>query len=103
MQCTKNTSKNTPSIRTAGSVRGAPRRALVRLTPLAHAVALLMAAGAAHGQQAFSPAWFAGKSVAQSGAVGSGRLPNGEAAAPSAAPPAQQQRAAGELQRSIGN
>lgn len=78
-----------------------------RLTPLVHAIALMLAAGAtaegAHAQQAFSGAWMAQKNMAQSTAATTGRLPNGMPASTLTSPQAQQQRAAEQLQRSIGN
>ncbi|SEK14760.1 MULTISPECIES: filamentous haemagglutinin family protein [unclassified Variovorax] len=78
-----------------------------RLTPLVHAIALMLATGAAvqgaHAQQAFSPAWMAQKSMAQSTAAATGRLPNGMPASMLTSPQAQQQRAGEQLQRSIGN
>ncbi len=52
-----------------------------QLRPLSQAIAvMLMASGMVAGvnaQQAFSPAWFAGKGVQQQNAAQSGRLPNG--------------------------
>jgi filamentous hemagglutinin family protein len=78
-----------------------------RLTPLVHAIALMLAAGAsaqgAHAQQAFSGAWMAQKNMAQSTAAATGRLPNGMPASTLTSPQAQQLRAAEQLQRSIGN
>lgn len=79
----------------------------VRLTPLVHAIALMLAAGAAasgaHAQQAFSGAWMAQKNMAQNAAIATGRLPNGMPASALTSPQAQQQRANEQLQRSIGN
>lgn len=79
----------------------------VRLTPLVHAIALMLAAGATatgvHAQQAFSGAWMAQKNMAQNAAVATGRLPNGMPASMLTSPQAQQQRANEQLQRSIGN
>jgi filamentous hemagglutinin family protein len=78
-----------------------------RLTPMVHAIALMLAAGAAasdaQAQQAFSGAWMAQKNMAQSAAIATGRLPNGMPASMLTSPQAQQQRANEQLQRSIGN
>ena len=78
-----------------------------RLTPLVHAIALMLAAGAtaqsAQAQQAFSSAWMAQKNMAQGTALATGRLPNGMPASMLTSPQAQQQRANEQLQRSIGN
>ncbi|MGJ7530372.1 filamentous haemagglutinin family protein [Variovorax sp. GB1P17] len=82
---------------------------LFRMAPVARAVALTLMAGgvvgAAHAQQprAFSPAWFNDKGAIQNTAVATGRLPNGMPASMLTSPQAQQQRAAEQLQRSIGN
>ncbi|NMG33633.1 filamentous hemagglutinin N-terminal domain-containing protein [Azoarcus sp. TTM-91] len=78
----------------------------LRLSPLASAVALALAAGGmgqAYAQQAFSPAWFANKGAIQSNAAATGRLPNGAPASTLTNPLAQQQRARDELKTSIGN
>ncbi|UIN21430.1 filamentous haemagglutinin family protein [Herbaspirillum frisingense] len=80
-----------------------PRRPL-RLAPIAHAAALLLAStGAAHAQKAFSPSWFAGKGVAQSSAAATGYLPNGTPAAALVNPAQQQQQANAQLQASFSN
>ncbi|ROM69682.1 hemagglutinin [Pseudomonas brassicacearum] len=81
----------------------APRRdgelSMLRLKPLAQAIALLMVAGNAHAATAFSSAWFAAKGASQAG--GTGRPTT---AAPGMPPPlAQQQRANAQLQRSLTN
>lgn len=81
----------------------APRRdgelSILRLKPLAQAIALLMVAGNAHAATAFSSSWFAAKGAAQSaGAARPG------AALPGMPPPlAQQQKANQQLQRSLTN
>jgi filamentous hemagglutinin family protein len=81
----------------------APRRdgelSILRLKPLAQAIALLMVAGNAHAATAFSSSWFAAKGAAQSaGAVRPG------ATVPGMPPPlAQQQKANQQLQRSLTN
>ncbi|QGA50511.1 filamentous hemagglutinin family protein [Pseudomonas brassicacearum] len=81
----------------------APRRdgelSMLRLKPLAQAIALLMVAGNAHAATAFSSAWFAAKGASQAG--GAGRPTT---AKPGMPPPlAQQQRANAQLQRSLTN
>ncbi|WP_185545905.1 filamentous haemagglutinin family protein [Variovorax sp. KBW07] len=81
---------------------------LFRMAPVARAVALTLVAsgvvGTAQAQQrAFSPAWFNDKGAIQNMAVATGRLPNGMPASMLTSPQAQQQRAAEQLQRSIGN
>ena len=81
----------------------APRRdgelSMLRLKPLAQAIALLLVAGNAHAATAFSSAWFAAKGASQAG--GAGRPTT---AAPGMPPPlAQQQRANAQLQRSLTN
>ncbi|EHP41946.1 filamentous hemagglutinin outer membrane protein [Cupriavidus basilensis OR16] len=82
-------------------------RTALTIRPLAHAIALLMAAGgtmqSAHAQQAFSRAWMAQKNMMQDTAAATGRLPNGQPAASLTNPLAQQQRASEQLQRSIDN
>ncbi|MFW0758573.1 filamentous hemagglutinin family protein [Pseudomonas sp. H11T01] len=72
---------------------------LLRLKPLAQAIALLMIAGSAEAATAFSSGWFAAKGAAQaSGAARPG------AQVPGAPPPlAQQQRVNQQLQRSLDN
>lgn len=78
-----------------------------RRRPLAHAIALMVAAGgmvdAAHAQQAFSRAWMAQKNMMQDAAAATGRLPNGTPASALTSPQGQQQRANEQLQRSIQN
>ena len=60
-------------------VPGTTRAPQVRV--LSQAIAVLLMAGSVSGgvsaQQAFSPAWFAGKGAQQQTAVQTGRLPNG--------------------------
>ena len=80
-------------------------QAAMRLTPLAYAVAVLLAAGGtlqqAQAQQAFSGAWFAGKGATQATAVQTGRQPGG---VPLAGRPAAPGAQTGEqLQRSLNN
>ncbi|WP_030131573.1 filamentous hemagglutinin family protein [Pseudomonas sp. QTF5] len=80
-----------------------PRRdselSMLRLKPLAQAIALLMVAGNAHAATAFSSAWFAAKGASQSG--GAGRPTTAQPGMPP--PLAQQQRANAQLQRSLTN
>ncbi|KAF1047990.1 MAG: Heme/hemopexin-binding protein [Herbaspirillum frisingense] len=78
--------------------------------PVARAVAMLLAAGAAgsatpgaQAQQAFSSAWFASKGATQNSAAATGYLPNGTPAALLTNPSQQQQQANAQLQRSINN
>lgn len=79
----------------------APRRdgelSMLRLKPLAQAIALLMVAGNAHAATAFSSAWFAAKGASQAG--GAGRPTTAQPGMPP--PLAQQQRANAQLQRSL--
>jgi filamentous hemagglutinin family protein len=72
---------------------------ILRLKPLAQAIALLMVTGSAHAATAFSSSWFAAKGAAQSaGAARPG------ATVPGMPPPlAQQQKANQQLQRSLTN
>ena len=81
-----------------------------RISPLAQAMALALAAGAAttaavpaHAQRAFSPTWFNAKGAAQATATATGMLPNGMPVASLMSPAGQQQRANEQLQQSIGN
>ncbi|MDC8759663.1 filamentous haemagglutinin family protein [Janthinobacterium fluminis] len=78
-----------------------------RLAPVAHAIALALAASGAvldaRAQQAFSGAWFSAKGATQNTAAATGRLPNGAPAAPLTSPLGQQQQASQQLQRSIDN
>ncbi|EJL02445.1 hemagglutinin family protein [Pseudomonas fluorescens Q2-87] len=81
----------------------APRRdgelSMLRLKPLAQAIALLMVAGNAQAATAFSSAWFAAK-----GASPAGGAARPTTALPGMPPPlAQQQRANAQLQRSLTN
>ncbi|WP_353192518.1 filamentous haemagglutinin family protein [Pandoraea pnomenusa] len=80
---------------------------LLRIRPLAQAVAVFAASsammGAANAQQAFSSAWFAARGAAQTNAVQTGRLPNGMPVSSLTNPGEQQQRAAQALQNSIAN
>ncbi|SFB47423.1 filamentous hemagglutinin family N-terminal domain-containing protein [Pseudomonas sp. NFIX10] len=72
---------------------------MLRLKPLAQAIALLMVAGNAHAATAFSSAWFAAKGASQAG--GAGRPTTAQPGMPP--PLAQQQRANAQLQRSLTN
>jgi filamentous hemagglutinin family protein len=87
------------------AVRRGPSRAL-RLTPVAHAFALLAMAGgvigSAHAVQPFSPAWFANKGAIQATAAATGLMPNGTPVS-SLSPQGQQQAANTQLQQSIAN
>ena len=81
-----------------------------RISPLAQAMALALAAGSvatlatpAHAQRAFSPTWFNAKGAAQAGATATGMLPNGMPVASLLSPTGQQQRASEQLQQSINN
>jgi filamentous hemagglutinin family protein len=89
-----------------GQRAGAPTFSL-RLKPLAHALAAMLAAGGvmqgAHAQRAFGPAWFASKNVAQSMAAATGRMPDGTPAASLTNPLALQQRDNAQLRRSMDN
>ncbi|WP_210639094.1 filamentous hemagglutinin family protein [Pseudomonas sp. Tri1] len=81
----------------------APRRdselSMLRLKPLAQAIALLMVAGNAQAATAFSSAWFAAKGATQAGGA-----TRPTTAQPGMPPPlAQQQRANAQLQRSLTN
>ncbi|OLF54046.1 filamentous hemagglutinin family protein [Pseudomonas chlororaphis] len=75
---------------------------VLRLHPLAHAIALLLVAGSAQADTAFSAGWFASKGAAQQTAgVGgvAGSLPK-----PGSPPPlAQQLKASQQLQQSLSN
>ncbi|WP_053179407.1 filamentous hemagglutinin family protein [Pseudomonas kilonensis] len=81
----------------------APRRdgelSMLRLKPLAQAIALLMVAGNAQAATAFSSAWFAAKGASQAG--GAARPTTAQPGMPP--PLAQQQRANAQLQRSLTN
>lgn len=81
----------------------APGKISFKLNPLAHAVALLLFAGSAHAQQAFSPAWFANKGAVQGTVSATGQLPNGVAASSLAGPQRQSEAARRQLQQSINN
>ncbi|MGC5703345.1 filamentous hemagglutinin family protein [Pseudomonas sp. NFXW11] len=75
-----------------------PQAPILRLKPLAHAIALLMMAGSAHGATAFSSGWFADKGASQAATAArtSGQVPG-------IPPLSQQTRANQQLQRSLGN
>ena len=47
------------------NTRGPVSPTILRLKPLAHAIALLMVAGSAHGATVFSAGWFADKGASQ--------------------------------------
>ncbi len=89
------------------STRTRPSARLLRIRPLAQAVAVFAASSAmisaAHAQQAFSNAWFAARGAAQSTAAQTGRLPNGMPVSSLQNPGEQQQRAAQAVQNSIAN
>lgn len=87
---------------TARDTRAATKHG-IRLNPLAHAVALLLLAGNAQAQQAFSPAWFANKGAVQNSAAATGQLPNGVPAASLAGPQRQSQAARERLKQSLDN
>ncbi|WP_095053766.1 filamentous haemagglutinin family protein [Pseudomonas sp. Irchel s3b2] len=72
---------------------------LLRLKPLAQAIALLMIAGSAEAATAFSSSWFAAKGAA----LNSGAARPGSAVPGSPPPLAQQQRVNQQLQRSLNN
>jgi len=94
------------SRRAAAEIRQSAADSDLRLTPLARAVAVALAALGAWGPatgQTFSPAWFAGKGAAQASAAQTGRLPNGMPASSLTNPAQQQQQANAQLQRSISN
>ena len=90
----------------SGSISESSSVHVPQLRPLSQAIAvLLMAGGVAAGvnaQQAFSPAWFAGKGAQQQSAAQTGRLPNGM---PSnlARTDAQAQKARDTLKTSLEN
>ncbi|WP_307506525.1 filamentous hemagglutinin family protein [Variovorax sp. W1I1] len=101
---------STRSHRSSVGERSSSGEGEFRLTPLARAMAMALAAAgalgaahAAHAGQAFSPAWFASKGAAQAAAAQTGRLPNGMPASTLTNPAQQQQQADAQLQRSIGN
>ena len=72
---------------------------LLRLKPLAQAIALLMIAGSAEAATAFSSGWFAAKGAA----LNSGAARPGSSVPGSPPPLAQQQRVNQQLQRSLDN
>jgi len=80
---------------------------LFKRSPLAHAIALMLATGGmlgtAHAQQAFSAAWYAQKGAVQAAAAVTGKLPNGMPAMQAGAPTAQQQRLTEQQQRAFAN
>lgn len=84
-----------PPVNTPGLDSQAP---ILRLKPLAHAIALLMMAGSAHGATAFSSGWFADKGASQAATAA---RTNGQV--PGIPPLSQQTRANQQLQRSLGN
>ncbi|MGY1447575.1 filamentous hemagglutinin family protein [Pseudomonas chlororaphis] len=91
--------KPNPVLKSASRCEALP---VLRLNPLAHAIALLLVAGSAQAETAFSAAWFASKGAAQQAAgVGgvAGSLPK-----PGSPPPlAQQLKANQQLQQSLSN
>ncbi|VVE53091.1 Heme/hemopexin-binding protein [Pandoraea capi] len=88
-------------------LRVLPALPVLRVRPLAQAVAVFAASsamiGGAHAQQAFSNAWFAARGAAQTTAAQTGRLPNGMPVSSLQNPGEQQQRANQALQNSIAN
>ena len=78
-----------------------------RLAPIAHAVALTLAAGGlighASAQQAFSPQWFSQKGAVQGNAAATGLLPDGRPASVISGPQQQSQAARERLQTSFEN
>ncbi len=80
---------------------------LFKRSPLAHAIALMLATGGmlgnVHAQQAFSAAWYAQKGAVQAAAAVTGKLPNGMPAMSAGAPTAQQQRMTEQQQRAFAN
>ncbi|MCE4053106.1 filamentous haemagglutinin family protein [Pseudomonas sp. Au-Pse12] len=84
-----------PPVKTPGLDTQAP---ILRLKPLAHAIALLMMAGSAHGATAFSSGWFADKGASQAATAArtGGQVPG-------IPPLSQQTRANQQLQRSLSN
>ncbi|WP_174984952.1 filamentous haemagglutinin family protein [Pandoraea commovens] len=93
--------------KTVQSRHSTPGARRLRLSPMTHAVALVLATGSfwseAHAQQAFSNAWFASRGAAQTTAAQTGRLPNGMPVSSLQNPGEQQQRANQALQNSIAN
>ncbi len=86
---------------------GASKINQFRVSPLAQAIAIALAAGSvtgdAYAQQAFSAAWYAQKGVVQAAAAATGKLPNGMPAMSASSPALQQQQANTQLQRSLAN
>ena len=80
---------------------------LFKRSPLAHAIALMLATGGmlgnVHAQQAFSAAWYAQKGAVQAAAAVTGKLPNGMPAMQIGVPTAQQQRLTEQQQRAFAN
>ncbi|EPL15899.1 hemagglutination repeat-containing protein [Pseudomonas sp. CF161] len=70
--------------------QGHDGQAILRLKPLAHAIALLLMAGSAHGATAFSSGWFAAKGASQAATAArtGGQVPG-------MPPPLSQRRAMG--------
>ncbi|OOV89831.1 filamentous hemagglutinin family protein [Pseudomonas sp. MF4836] len=79
--------------------QGHDGQAILRLKPLAHAIALLLMAGSAHGATAFSSGWFAAKGASQAATAArtGGQVPG------MPPPLSQQTRANQQLQRSLSN
>ncbi|WP_130909277.1 filamentous hemagglutinin family protein [Pseudomonas mucidolens] len=79
------------------NAQGPGGQTILRLKPLAHAIALLMVAGSAHGATAFSSGWFAAKGASQAATAA-----RPGAAVPGMPPPlSQQARVNQQLQRSL--
>lgn len=91
--------KPNPVLKSASRGEALP---VLRLHPLAHAIVLLLVAGSAQADTAFSAGWFASKSAAQQ-AVGAGAVA-GNLPRPGSPPPlAQQLKANQQLQQSLSN
>ena len=114
MQRSKSVTKHASSSAVRDRLGAAPRRAAAtattadsvswRLKPLALAIAVLLQAGTAHGQQQpFSGAWLAAKGAQQGTAAATGRLPNGQPIVAQTNTLAQQQKANAQLQTSLNN
>ncbi|AZD79391.1 filamentous hemagglutinin family protein [Pseudomonas chlororaphis] len=91
--------KPNPVLKSASRCEALP---VLRLNPLAHAIALLLVAGSAQAETAFSAGWFASKGAAQQ-AAGAGGVA-GSLPKPGSPPPlAQQLKANQQLQQSLSN
>ncbi|WDG78479.1 filamentous hemagglutinin family protein [Pseudomonas chlororaphis] len=91
--------KPNPVLKSASRCEALP---VLHLKPLAHAIALLLVAGSAQAETAFSAGWFASKGAAQQ-AAGAGGVA-GSLPKPGSPPPlAQQLKANQQLQQSLSN